>query len=49
MFGNVNSLRELNKLWSDHIDSLRMAGVDFNEADLLEQWHQAQMDFIEGF
>ena len=48
-FSNVQTLKELDKMWRDHIDSLRMSGMEFNERALVEEWNQARWDFIEGF
>jgi hypothetical protein len=32
---------EVNKLYSDHLDSLRLSGLPFNEAEILVAWDAA--------
>lgn len=32
---------EVNRLYSDHLHSLRMSGLDFDEVDVLVAWDEA--------
>lgn len=36
---------EINKTFQDHIDSLKMSGLPFNEDGIRHQWSQALEEF----
>lgn len=41
------SADEINKVYQDHIDSLRVSGFPFDEAQVLFEWDRALAEFEE--
>jgi len=33
--------REIDKLYEDHLDSLRLSGLEFNETEVFVEWDKA--------
>lgn len=44
--GTFKSLDELNKAYSDHIESLTMWGGEFDREGLMDEWTDARIDFV---
>jgi hypothetical protein len=38
---NAKTTDEVNRLYSDHLASLRLSGIEFNEAEILVAWDAA--------
>jgi len=41
------SVQEINKVYSDHLDSLRVSGLEFSEDEVCSEWAAARADFLE--
>lgn len=42
------SLAELNRTFAQHIDSLRLSGLEFDEAAVRREWAEAAKNFTQG-
>lgn len=42
-----SSMEEIDKVYADHIESLRLSGVPFDEKGIVEEWVQALNNFNE--
>lgn len=42
------SLEEIDKVYNDHIDSLKHSGIPFDYDGLVAEWEQARVNFEEN-
>ena len=42
------SVQEIDKAYNDHLDSLRVSGMEFDEVGLVKEWAETIANFEEG-
>lgn len=41
------SEQEIDQIFSEHLDSLKISGLPFDEADVLHAWGEAKAEFLQ--